>query len=200
MTSIGRMIALAVCLLALSSVVNAEIVPVSQTLDYTDNGDPENMDYYFWLPTETIDHPPYYRMSIEDWGWTHDVKTQAPAGATGIDAATLSILAWDVDLADGERDFIYANGTKLGQLDGDLNAFVTTTFTLPANARDALWNDGQVDLFIDIDHYNTGNRVTLVSSTLAVNYVTGSAVPEPGTIGLLGLGSLVLLRRRRSRA
>jgi len=196
----GRTIALAVCLLALSSIVNAEIVPVSQTLDYTDNGDPQNMDSYFWLPTETVDHPPYYRMSNEDWGWTHDVKTQVPVGATGIDAATLSILAWDVDTVNGERDFIYANGTKLGQLEGDVAAFTTTTFTLPANVRDALWNDGEVNLFIDIDHYNVGRRVTLVSSTLAVSYITGCAVPEPGTIGLLGLGSLALLRRRRSRA
>ena len=195
-----RTITLIVCTLAMCSAVNAEIVPVSQTLDYTDNGDPWNMDYYFWLPTEIIDHPPYFRMSNEDWGWTHDMTALAPAGATGIDAATVSILAWDVDIADNERDIIFANGTNLGNLTGDLNAFVTTTFTLPQNVLDALWNDGGVEFFIDIDHNNTGNRVTLVSSTLAVDYITGSAVPEPGTIALLGVGSLVLLRRRRPEA
>jgi hypothetical protein len=195
----GRMTALAVCLLALSGVVNAEIVPVSQTLNYMDNLDPEHSAYFFWLPTETIDHPPYYRMSNEDWGWTHDMTAQVPAGVTGIDAATLSILAWDVDSAYGERDFIYANGTKIGELVGDVATFSTTTFTLPSNVLAALWNDSDLDVYIDIDHNNTGRRVNLASSTLAVDYITG-AVPEPGTIGLLSLGSLALLRRRRSRA
>lgn len=192
-----RTIALTVCTLVMCSAVNAEIVPVSQTLDYTDNGDPWDMDYYFWLPDEIVDHQPYYRMSNEDWGWTHDMTALVPAGATGIDAATVSILAWDVDVAENEHDIIFANGTKLGDLTGDLNAFITTSFTLPQNALDALWNDGDVDFFMDIDHYITGGRVTIVSSTLAVDYITGGSVPEPGTIALLGLGSLVLLRRRR---
>ena len=39
-----------------------------------------------------------------------------PADATGIDAATLSILAWGVNDIEGEVDIIYVNGMQLGTL------------------------------------------------------------------------------------
>ena len=190
----SRRIVLAACVLMLTSAVHAEIASVSQTLDYTDNGS----GYYFWLPTETIDHSPYFRMCNEDWGWTHDMQSLVPANATGIDAATLSIRAWDVDTPSNECDLIYANGTYLGQLDGNIDQFVTTSFELPASVLNALWSGGDVDVFMNIDRYVTGNRVTIVSSMLTVDYITNGAVPEPAPCALLGLGGLCLLRRRRS--
>lgn len=177
----------------LCTAAGAEITAVGQTLDWTDNGS----GYYFWPPTEEyFDHPPYYRMSNEDWGWTHIVADSAPGDAAGIEAATLSILAWDVSSAYGEDDMIYANGTLLGMLQGTLGTWTTTSFSLPDNVLDALWRDGEVSIFMDIDRHADGHRVTLGSSTLTVSYLS-NAIPEPATVALLGLGTLALLRRRR---
>jgi hypothetical protein len=76
----------------------------------------------------------------------------------------------------------------------------TTSFDLPKDILDGLWKDGQIALFLNIDQQPDGFRVTLEHSTLAVNYVTSGAVPipEPATLGLLGLGGLFLRRRRHT--
>jgi hypothetical protein len=60
-------------------------------------------------------------------------------------------------------------------------------------------DSGRLDVFLNIDAPLNGDRVTIRSSTLTVDYLTGgSPVPEPATLALLGLGALVMLRRRRS--
>jgi hypothetical protein len=190
------MIALAACVLSLSGAAHAELAEISHTLDYTTNG---QTGYFFWPPTEEyIDHPPYYRGSLEDWDWTHVVTPDVPQTATDIDVATVSILAWDVDSSDGEDDIIYVNGTKLGMLTGSLGAWTVTSFELPTTVLDELWRDGEASFFMDIDQRPDGHRVTLKSSTLAVTYQTSGTVPEPATVGLLGLGSLLMVMRRRS--
>jgi hypothetical protein len=51
---------------------------------------------------------------------------------------------------------------------------------------------------MDIDQGNTGQRVRLDDSSLIISYIINGEIPEPATIGLLGLGGLVMLRRRRS--
>ncbi|MHC4519605.1 MAG: PEP-CTERM sorting domain-containing protein, partial [Planctomycetota bacterium] len=134
----------------------------------------------------------------QDAEWTHDMTSLVPADAVGIEWATLWIDAWDVDGVDGEEDIVYANGpggVELGALtDTGGRYWGTSQFTLPPSLLDELWLDGQLDVFVDIDAENTGQRVTLGPSTLRVAYT----VPEPATIGLLGLGGLLLLKRRRS--
>jgi hypothetical protein len=213
---LARLIALAACVLAGAGAANAGIAGVSQTLDYTDNGGGYGL--YFWAPDTIVDHAPYQRHAWEDWGWTHDVSALVPTGATGIDAATLSILAWGVDDADGEVDIIYVNGEQVGTLEGNSNgqpvppemygipgqpsgAFTqwsVTSFTLPADVLHDLFLTGELDIFMNIDSTLNGDRVTIRSSTLTVDYLVGTAIPEPATLGLLGLGGLVMLKRRRS--
>jgi len=194
--NITRVLGLTACVLLLCSVAGAEIELVDQSLDYTYS------DYFFSHAPELIDdHQPHYRGSWEDWGWTHDFSELVPQDATGIAWAQVAISAWDVDaipLVEGEIpevDVIYANGVEIGRL-GDTAGrnWETFWFVLPASVVDELWQDGEVFISIDIDAENGGHRMALDESTLTVAYI----VPEPATIALLGLGGLVMLRRRRS--
>jgi len=184
----GRVLGLVIGVLLLGGVANAETEIVSQTLDYTDN-------IFFAEPGAILDHSPWYRGSWEDWGWTHDMTSEVPADATGIEWATLWIDAWDVDAVDGEVDVIYVNGVAIGALDDSAGRnWETSRFTLPPSLLDDLWQNGELDIYIDIDSANSGQRVTLGESVLTVAY---TVIPEPATVGLLGLGGLMLLRRRR---
>ena len=183
-----RIRGLVVCVLLLSSVVNAEIELVDQSLDYNYGG-------YFHDPEIITDHSPFYRGSWEDWGWTHDFTGLVPENATGIQWAQIAISAWDVDEVEGENDVIYINDVEVGSLvDTAGRNWVTSWLTVPPSLLDDLWQDGEVYVYMDIDAANAGHRVTLNESTLTVAYI----VPEPATIGLLGLGSLLILKRRRS--
>jgi hypothetical protein len=184
-------------ILLLSSPAGAGVVSVNQTLDYTAN-DSGSATYFFVVPGEILDHTPHYRGALQDWGWTHDLSSLIPADATGIESATLTIDAWDVNLSEGERDIIYANGVELGLLSDTVGRnWGTTSFTLPSDVLAQLWTDGQLNVFMNIDAANQGLRVTLGQATLMVNYIIGNPVPEPATVILLGLGGLLARRRRR---
>lgn len=221
--SMVRSFALTACVLVCGAAANADIVTISQTLDYTDDGGDHT--WYFLHPEIIVDHSPFHRHAWEDWGWTHDVQALVPEtafgeGPVGIDSATLSILAWGVDASLGEIDMVYANGVQLGALEGPGNgepvpplppeiyevegqpgtAFTdwsVTTFTLPSSVLQGLLLDDNVNIFLNIDVPLDGRRVTIANSNLEVNYVMPQAVPEPVTLSLLGLGGLLALRRRR---
>lgn len=184
----ARVLGIVVCVFLLGGVANATTEIVDQTLDHTDV-------WFFPAPDAILDHSPYYRGSWEDAEWTHDMTSLVPGDAVGIQSATLSIDAWDVDGAEGEIDVVSANGVELGALSDTGGRFWgTSEFALPTSLLDQLWQGGQLNVSVDIDAENTGQRVTLGSSTLSVTYI----VPEPATVGLLGLGGLLLLKRRRS--
>jgi hypothetical protein len=105
--------------------------------------------------------------------WTHN------AIAAGFTSAALSVSAFDVDYASGERDNIYAldsgNWVLLGALTGtDGNWEYGNAFVLGANFFDDIAAGLQVS--IDIDATNAGWAVTLGKSALSTD---GSVVPPP---------------------
>jgi len=176
-----RMLGLLACVLLVSSPTNARTVTIRDVLDHTDNA---IGPYYFLPPDVIMDHSPYFRCSLEDWDWTHSVKGRVPADANGIQGATLSIYAWDVDTEEGEIDVIYANGIQLGELTGmatgQERTWTTTVFNLPPNVIQELWENGDVTIFMDIDRDTVGDRVNIGSSTLTVNYTgTGDGPTDP---------------------
>ena len=180
-----RMPALLTCVLLVSTLAHARTVTVRDVLDYTDN---TAGPYYFLPPDIIMDHSPYFRCSLEDWDWTHSVKGKVPADANGIQGATLSIYAWDVDAEEGEIDVIYANGVQLGELigmpTGQERTWTTTVFNLPSKVVDELWKNGDVTIFMDIDRDTVGDRVNIGSSTLTVNYTASgeAASSDPNAV------------------
>jgi len=184
-----RVLGLAACVLLLCGVASARVVTVRSVVDYHDNNEPENITwnewgdpegYFFWPPGITLDHSPYYRLSLEDWTWKHRLAGVVPADANAIQSATLTIVAWDVDSTEAEDDIMYANDRRLGLLEGIEREWSTTSFTLPADIFPEILRDKELNVFIDIDHSPNGHRVTLRSSTLDITCtVPGEAPPEP---------------------
>ncbi len=133
------------------------------------------------------------------WDHTYDFSELPP-----IDYVTLTIVADDVDGPgngmDGEQDQVFVNGTSVGFLEmlpgysnwsyapgpGNPNQDLTSTvFNL-----DASWLDWTMPISVSIE---SAWGVEIETSTLAVQ----SAVPEPGTILLLGSGLLALVALKR---
>lgn len=177
-----QVLALIALVLLLAGAANAGVTTIRHTLDYTCNGD---FAEPWFLPPDTIpDHSPWHRGMWEDWGWMHDVRGRVPSDAKSIRSATVTIDAWDVDVNDPEApeiDVVYANSVRLGTLEGtDGRTWKTTTFELPEDVIDELWDEGQVYIFVDIDEERdmVGHRVTLDYATLTVEYnVSGKGTP-----------------------
>lgn len=178
--NVGRIFRCIAFVLSLGGVAGAGVMSVSQTLDYTDNG-PWDVGPFFVVPGEILDHPPHYRNCDEDWGWFHDMNALVPADATGIESATIAIEAWDVYYTlYNDLNQIKANNVLLGHLpDTGGRNFLWAYFDLPADVLDELWTDGEVYIFMNIDVYRLGGRVTLRQAKLTVNYSIAGETPEP---------------------
>ena len=99
------------------------------------------------------------------------------------------LLEWDV-LVEGVAlpgsPFSTNNDDTTGNRDGTL---VTSTFTLDDSASSSN---------LDINVIQTSGAQSLV--TVGAATLKDITIPEPGSLALLGLGAMTILRRRRSRA
>lgn len=177
-----RSLELIVVGLLLAGMANAQqVVTVQDTMDYRDNLWDEEAGVWFMIPDDIEDHSPWYRTSNQDWGWMHNVASLVPSGATGIESATLTINAWDVNPTEGEDDVIYMNAQKVGLLTGVYRDWQLCTFNVPAAQLNDLWRDKRLYIYMDIDQIvdlSGGFRVTLGYSTLSVKYrVSGGGTP-----------------------
>ncbi len=173
--SAARVLSTLICILLTACAVEAGTMTVGQTRDYQNGG-------YFIKPGEITDHAPWQRGAIEDWGWSYDLSALAPADATGIVSATLTVKAWCMDTSRDEVDEISAGGVALGNLgwDGAWANWEVTWFSLPATVTAALLRDKRLDCSIDIDKLYVGHRVTLKWAQLVVTY----AVPGSDRAGV----------------
>jgi hypothetical protein len=139
------------CVLLWAGAVNADTVSIRHTMDYEDNDWLGGV--WFVAPAAVLNGDPYCRNSTEDWGWTHVVADRVPHGATGITSATVTIVAWKIDVEMGEDDVVYAlpeapastavaqtNGTRLGQLCSPTESPTTVTWA----------SDGQINGYEDL--------------------------------------------------
>jgi hypothetical protein len=77
-------------------------------------------------------------------------------------------------------------GTNHGAVPGTWQSVFVDDFTVPAGA-------GFADVRFNVNLFDSGNIISMSFDNVRVTTV----IPEPASLSLLGLGSLVLLRRRR---
>ncbi|MFI4861702.1 MAG: LamG domain-containing protein [Phycisphaerales bacterium JB063] len=92
---------------------------------------------------------------------------------------------------------LYLNGTQVAQV-GIQAGFDPTTYGATGDVQNWLgrsqWGDPSLDASInEFNIYDTA----LTANEVAANFAAGPTVPEPGSLALLGLGGLAILRRRR---
>jgi hypothetical protein len=119
-----------------------------------------------------------YSWMDQDYGWMHtlDPTIYADPNLT-INSVQIVIRAWDVDAEpehglEGEYDHVTADGVDMNPvyLQGTDDTWSTTTFDVNPSL---LLNDGALDMWIDIDMYDTDSwATTLEYSKLIVTYST----------------------------
>jgi hypothetical protein len=83
---------------------------------------------------------------------------------------------------------------------------VTATITIPVNGSVDLGNifntlASQSDLTFEWEPATASgaNQSTTLYSSGTIDYIGGSSTPEPGTLGILGVGGVMMMRRGRRR-
>jgi hypothetical protein len=99
-----------------------------------------------------------------------------------------------------------AEGSNNGKLKQG-TASTYDTINVPANGtidfgdiyNTVVKNNDITFAFSEADPTNAGNPVTGSTYNGEVDYVGNTVMPEPGTLGLLGMGGIMMMRRRRRR-
>jgi len=100
------------------------------------------------------------------------------------------------------------NGAQsaFGLIENFSSAGVTATITIPVNGSVDLGNifntlASQSDLTFEWEPATASgaNQSTTLYSSGTIDYIGGSSTPEPGTLGILGVGGVMMMRRGRRR-
>ena len=110
-----------------------------------------------WITIQWIGGAPgmdEYRWGDEDFGWTHTFDPECKE----IYDVSLTIRAWDVDYAQGERDAVYADGVFLG--------------ADPATSLNAVLKSAA--LFLEVNFLNTLLNVSTILRIETKSYAENS--------------------------
>jgi PKD repeat protein len=142
-----------------------------------------------YVTTQTIGDAPgmdEYRWFNQDFGWTHTFD----ACCKEIKNVKLRLRAWDVDVAGGEVDKVYADGVYLGDLEGAGSDWSITDFDIDQ----ALLADGVLNIWVDIDATNeqTWWAVTIDWSRLRVRWDWLPPVADFSAKPLIGVSPMTV--------
>ncbi|MBI9016085.1 MAG: PEP-CTERM sorting domain-containing protein [Phycisphaerae bacterium] len=128
------------------------------------------------------------------------VEEELYSGLTPIITGTENnkpIWQYGVDVESGIKSAFGFDTMPLEQFDRGKNA-VTIEFDFPANAVQLMESELEYEGFHKLSAlpYNGENYSTYIPKS-SMDFVSVQMVPEPGTIGLLGLGGLAIGRKRK---
>lgn len=132
---------------------------------------------------------------------TNQVISLTIGGGSSINATTpgaVGLWFWDTDAAGNDFNLNFVSGTEVSSVNARVGRRSVAAGGSNAVTWETLWDEG----ILTIDGGNAGvfsdHFVTSGTAGTSDYSIQSIPVPEPGSLALLGLGGLAVLRRRRA--
>jgi hypothetical protein len=140
--------------------------------------------------------------------FTQEMLLTAPVGDPNYNSSTANIgsnpAKWNVEIDGYNSNAPGSAGQAFGLAEGPLKKSTSDVVTIPVGGSidpGDIFNNlaSQTDLTFNWSPATSsgGNSTTTYTSNTVIDYIPVST-PEPGTVGILGLGGVMMMRRRRS--